>query len=177
MNENNIYDMDAEYGIDSRYKSNNERVLDATTLMEARLKRMKKLSKEEITKARLLQLKLQMEKYIKNPVCDNNNYFANFLKHYIDSIYSKRNTFANDIDITSVNLSQVINRHREPKEEFFIKLMIHSEKVYKGICKFNNKTWYQVYFQEKICDLISKQEKFKPEIEKNVHISEFNSVI
>ncbi len=50
---------DAEYGVDSRYKSNKERESEATALMEARLIRMKNLSKDQIIRAKLLQLKLR----------------------------------------------------------------------------------------------------------------------
>lgn len=160
--------MDAEYGIDSRYKSNKERESDAAALMEARLMRMKNLSKDQITKAKLLQLKLQMEEYIKNPVYDHSKRFSNFLKLYIDAIYSMRSAFAKDINVAPVSLSQIINGHREPNEEFFMKLMIHSEKVYKNICEFHKKTWYQVYFHEKICDTMSNLEQWRPEIEKQI---------
>jgi hypothetical protein len=163
---------DTAYGIDSRYTSDKERESDATALMEARLRRMKNLSKDQITRAKLLQLKLKMEEYIKNPVYDNHSYFSNFLKFYIDSIYSKRSAFAKDIDVTPVSLSQVINNHREPKEEFIMKLMIHSEKAYKNVCEFHKKIWYQVYFHEKICDTMSNQEQWRPEIEKHIRISE-----
>ncbi len=45
MTENKKIIMDAEYGIDSRYKSNKERESDAAALMEARLMRMRNLSK------------------------------------------------------------------------------------------------------------------------------------
>lgn len=68
MTEDNDLMMDVEYGIDSRYKSGLESVSEATTLMEARLRRMKMLSNDQITKAKLLQLKLKMEEFIKNPV-------------------------------------------------------------------------------------------------------------
>lgn len=172
MIENKEDILDTEYGIDSRYKSKTERESDATALMEARQMKMKNLSKEQITKAKLLQLKLKMEEYIKNPVYDNQNYFTDFLKIYIDSIYSKRSTFAKDIDVVPVSLSQVINNHREPKEAFILKLMIHSEKIYKNVCDFHSKTWYQVYFHEKICDTMSNQEEWRPEIEKHIRISE-----
>lgn len=172
MTENKKHITDTEYGIDSRYKSNKERESDATTIMEARLRKMKNLSKDQITKAKLLQLKLKMEEYIKNPVYDKHTYFSGFLKFYIDSIYAKRSTFANDIDVAPVSLSQVINNHREPKEEFILKLMIHSEKVYKSVCAFHKEIWYQVYFHEKICDTMSNQGQWRPEIEKHVRISE-----
>lgn len=171
MSENKKHIMDTEYVIDSRYKSNKERKSDATALIEARLRRLKNLSKGQITKAKLLQLKLKMEEYIKHPVYDDHNHFSDFLKSYIDSIYSKRSAFAKDIDVAPVSLSQVVNNHREPKEEFIMKLMIHSEKVYKNVCEFHKKIWYQVYFHEKICDTMSNQEQWRPGIEKHVRIS------
>ena len=68
MTEDNNLMMDVEYGIDSRYKSGLESVSEATILMEARLRRMKMLSKDQITKAKLLQLKLKMEEFINHPV-------------------------------------------------------------------------------------------------------------
>lgn len=162
---------DAEYGLDSRYKSKQEEQSESTKLMEARLNRMKNLSKDQITRAKLMQLKLRMEEYLKQPVYDDNNYFLDFLKTYIDTIYSKRRMFAEDIAIAPIKLSQVINNHREPKDEFIMKLMIHSEKVYQNICEFHKKTWYQVYFHEKICDTMSNQESWRPEIEKTVKFS------
>ena len=164
--------IDPEYGLDSRYKSIKESKSEATLLMEARLARMRNLSSDQIIHAKLLQLKLKMEEFIKRPVYDDHNYFSDFLKTYVDTIYSKRNNFANDIDITPVSLSQVINSHREPKKEFILRLMIHSEKVYKNICEFEKKTWFQVYFHEKICDTMANQEKWRPEIEKHVKFSE-----
>jgi hypothetical protein len=68
MTENKNLMMDAEYGIDSKYKSGLESVSEATTLMEARLRRMKMLSNDQITKAKLLQLKLKMEDFLNHPV-------------------------------------------------------------------------------------------------------------
>ena len=176
MTEDNNLMMDVEYGIDSRYKSDLESVSEATALMEARLRRMKMLSNDQITKAKLLQLKLKMEEFINHPVYDNHNHFSNFLKFYIDSIYSKRSIFAKDINVDPVSLSQVINNHREPKDEFILKLMIHSEKVYKDVCSFNKKIWYQIYFNNKICEIMAKQEQWQPEIEKQVRVSELTKV-
>lgn len=76
------------------------------------------------------------------------------------------------INVTPVFLSQVINRHREPKEEFILKLMLHSEKAFKGISDFQKKVWYQVYFHEKLCDTMASQEKWGPAIEKQMKLSE-----
>lgn len=162
----------AEYGVDSRYSSKKERQADSKALMEARLQRMKNVSTDQIIQAKLLQLKLKMEEYIKKPVYKEHNFFTEFLTSYIDTVYSKRSNFAKDIDITPVRLSQVLNNHREPKEEFMLRLMIHSEKTYKNVCQFSKKTWYQVYFHEKICDTMSRQDEWRPNVEKHVNVSE-----
>ncbi|MFN8308708.1 MAG: hypothetical protein U0T73_01980 [Chitinophagales bacterium] len=58
---------EAEYGVDSRYKNVSEKKKDAFELMQARLKRMKQLSPKQIREAKLLQLKLRVENYLKNP--------------------------------------------------------------------------------------------------------------
>lgn len=162
----------SEYGVDSRYKTKKERELDSFALMQARLERMKNLPREEILRAKLLQLKLKMENYLKEPVYDKKNHFAYFLETYVDSLYLRRNEFAKDINITPIFLSQVINSHREPSEEFILKLMIHSEKVFKNVGEFHEKIWYQIYFHEKLCDTMSSQDKWRPAIEKQVTHSE-----
>lgn len=171
-NKQNIGNVDSEFGVDSRYKTNNERAQDSIALMQARLDRMKNLSKEQILRAKLLQLKLKMENYLKEPVYDNQNHFSKFLETYVDTIYSKRSDFAKDINITANLLSKIINNHREPKEEFILKLMIHSEKVFEQVGEFHEETWYQIYFHEKLCDTMSSQDKWRPEIEKQVKLTE-----
>jgi hypothetical protein len=161
-----------EFGVDSRYQNSKEKKSDSVALMEARLERMKNLPKEQIIRAKLLQLKLKMENYLNDPLHDGKSSFINFLESYIDTIYSKRNEFAKDINIRPVLLSQIINHYREPNEEFILKLMIHSEKTFEKICVFNKKTWYEVYYQEKICDTMSNQEEWRPGIEKQVRFKE-----
>lgn len=163
---------DAGYGVDSRYTTSKERVDDAVALMQARLERMKNLSKEEILRAKLLQLKLKMENYLKGEINEQENHFAYFLASYVDALYAKRSEFAMDINVTPVFLSQVINRHREPKEEFILKLMLHAEKAFKGVSHFQKKTWYQVYFHEKLNETMANQDKWGPEIEKQVKLTE-----
>lgn len=168
----NIANVDSEYGVDSRYKTTKEKEQDSVALMQARLERMKNLPREQILRAKLLQLKLRMENYLKEPVYDKQNHFAIFLETYVDTIYSKRSEFAKDINVTPVFLSKVINSHREPKEEFILKLMIHSEKVFKNVGEFHKQIWYQILFHEKLCDTMSSQDKWRPKIEKQVRVTE-----
>ena len=169
-----LYSNDAEYGVDSRYISEKEKNNDATALMEARLDRMKNLSREQIVKANLLQLKLKMDEYINNPALGREQYFTKFLATYIDTIYNKRSSFAKDIDVTVVNLSQVVNNHREPSEEFILKLMIHSEGTYMSVCKFQKEVWYQIYFNEKISATMASQDVWRPRISKQIKFVEIN---
>ncbi|NVK63534.1 MAG: hypothetical protein HWE22_03060 [Flavobacteriales bacterium] len=166
----NMQDEDAEFGVDSRYASYQAQKADGQKLMEARLERMKNVSEEDVKRARLMQLKLQIEDYLEKPTCSKQNFFTNFLSSYIDTIYTKRSSFANDIDITPVRLSQVLNNHREPHEEFMLRLMVHSEKAFQGVCDFPQKTWYQVYYQEKICDTLLREDEWKPRAEKHVKL-------
>ncbi len=163
---------DPDFGLDSRYQSKKEAASEATSLMEARLEKMKNLSKDQIIRAKLIQLKLKMEEYLKQPQYDGSNYFSYFLKEYIDTIYSTRKGFARDINVSPIRLSQVINNHRDPQDEFILKLMIHSEMVFENICSFQKMTWYQVFFHDKVCNTMMNQEEWRSKIEKDVNLSE-----
>lgn len=167
-----LFKADAEYGVESRYGSSKERESEAVSLMEARIKKMKGLSGEDIIRAKLMQLKLKMDDYLAKPAYLDSNHFSEFLKIYVDAIYSKRSSFADDIDITPILLSQIINNHREPNEDFFKKLMIHSEKVFGTVCAFQSQIWYQVYYREKLNNTLSTQDSWRPQIEEHVRISE-----
>jgi hypothetical protein len=162
--------IDPEFGVDSKYKSLDKRLEDGKNLMEARLKRLKGLTRNQIIKAKLLQLNLKMQEYLSQPVYEDHNFFTSFLSNYIDTIYDKRTLFAKDINITPVGLSQILNNHREPKEEFMFRLMLHSELAFKNVCEFHKKTWYQVYYHEKICDTMSNQDKWRRNEKKHVKI-------
>jgi len=52
--------IEPEFGVDSRYKSIDKKLADGKNLMEARLKRLNNLSRNQIIKAKLLQLKLKI---------------------------------------------------------------------------------------------------------------------
>ena len=160
-----------EFGIDSRYQSKVQRNADGQALMEDRLARIKNLKPQEVIRAKLLQLKLKIDEYLLNPVYVERNYFTEFLSSYIDILYEKRIKFAEDIDISPVKLSQVINNHREPQEELILRLMIHSERVYKKVCKFHERTWFQIYYHEKLSETMSSQDKWRPNVEKHVKTS------
>ncbi|WP_298514813.1 hypothetical protein [uncultured Kordia sp.] len=163
---------DPEFGVDSRYPSKTAYQSEATALMEARLERMINMSKDQVIRAKLMQLKFKMEEFIKQPVYEQHYFFSEFLQSYVDIIYSKRTVFAKDIGTTPVKLSQIINNHRPPQDDFILKLMIHSERIYKDVCEFQKEIWYQVYFHEKLCNTMSTQQEWKPKLEQEVYVSE-----
>lgn len=163
---------DSEFGVDSRYTSKAAYQSEAAALMEARLERMKNVSKNDIIRAKLMQLKLKMEAFIKEPIHNNRNYFSEFLESYVDTIYTRRSVFAKDIDITASKLSQIINNHREPQDAFILKLMIHSERIYKDVGSFKKEIWYQVYFHEKLCKTMSTQKQWISKFQNVVCVSE-----
>jgi hypothetical protein len=162
---------DAEYGVDSRYTSKSEREIADRELTKARKERRKNLTTNQVITARLLQLKLKMEEFIKNPVDGGDHFFTGFLATYIDTVYSKRNSFAKDIDITPVLLSQILNKHREPGEEFMLRLMVHSEKTFQPVCEFPKAMWHQVLFHEKMCHTLSTHDEWRPGVESHVKTS------
>ncbi|MEM6719089.1 MAG: hypothetical protein AAF611_07240 [Bacteroidota bacterium] len=173
MTEENIhYNIDPEFGVESRYPSDSAYATEAAALMEARLQRMKGLSKDQVIRAKLLQLKLKMEAFIAQSVNDSKDSFSSFLKTYIDIIYNKRAVFAKDIGTTPVMLSQVINKHRAPKDAFILKLMIHSERIYENVCAFPKELWYKVYFHEKLCTILSMNAQQLSSLEREVVVSE-----
>lgn len=161
-----------DYPLDSRYTSEKERLSDGKALMAARLERMKKVPEEQILKARLLQLKYRMERYLSDEGQEEVSSFTGFLADYVNTLYSKRSNFAKDMDITPVALSHVLNGHREPKVEFLQRLMIHSEIVFRNISPFRNMTWFQVYYQGKILETFSEESRWAPTEAKHVQIRE-----
>lgn len=161
-----------DYPLDSRYRSDKERLREGEALMEARLEQLKKVPEDQILKARLLQLKYQMEDYLSGEGQGEGKSFLFFLVTYIDALYSRRSSFAEDMNISPVALSHVLNGHRDPKLEFLQRLMIHSDLVYRNISSFKNTTWFQVYYQGKIQDAFSKISRWSTVEAMHVNISE-----
>lgn len=115
---------------------------EAEAIKEAR-EALKNKSDHSISlRLKLLQLKYQMEDFIKNP-SDENCSFGSFLKQYIEVINIRQVRLAQDISIDKTYLSQLINRHRSPSEEVIIRLEIHSGNLINAV------TWYKLAEIEK----------------------------
>jgi hypothetical protein len=168
INENLILDPDSL--LDSRESSMLGGENELKSLAKARALRKSKLSSNNIRRAKLLQLKLKMDEFLSSELNDSRSQFPAFLEFYVDSIYPKRKLFAKDIDVNPTSLSQVINNHRDPKEEFILRLIIHSEEVYKQVCDFQSNTWLKVYFKDKLVEKISTEKKWRKEEGKHVKV-------
>jgi hypothetical protein len=52
--------------------------------------------------------------------------------------------------------------------------MVHSEGTYMSVCKFQKEVWYQIYFNEKICDTMARQDEWRPRLSKQIKFVEIN---
>lgn len=115
----------------------------AIQLAEARKKSIAKMTNAEKLAANLLQLKFQVEDYLKNDEFDEQKTFGYFLKQYLLLINRKRNEFAEDINIHETLLSQFVNNHREPGENIFVRLELHSNNIIPA------SYWYRLIEKQK----------------------------
>ena len=96
-----------------------------------------KMTEDDILKARLYQLRFQLEDYLKedyNPALN----FGHFLERYLKILNIKKKEFAAEIQIHETLLSHLISNRREPNESIIIRLELHSNKVIPAIY------WYKL---------------------------------
>lgn len=99
-------------------------------LAEARVKSRAKMTVEHKLGLKLMQLRLQMEKYLNAVDFEIEKTFGYYLKEYLHLINVKRNVFAHDISIHETLLSQLINNKRSPNESIMIRLELHSNNAF-----------------------------------------------
>lgn len=116
-------------------------------LAEARKKYREQAAMKEYLKANLLQLRLQLQDYVKSEQYDPNKRFGEFLKAYLVITNKKSNEFAGEINIHETLVSQLINNHREPNEDIMVRLEIHSNNNIPA------HYWYMLVQKEKINQL------------------------
>lgn len=134
-----------------------EQEADARILKKLREEKADHLPRERRLLFRILQLKFQMEDYIKKADYNVELTFGHFLKEYIEILYSKRKDFARDLDIEPAELSQIINRHRKPKTEIIVRLDIHSANVISA------RIWLKVLEKEKEFELLNNSQLWEKE--------------
>lgn len=153
---------------DSRYRSEEEKLKESIALLESRIARLKELPQKDVLRARLLQLKLQMESYIQTRKPKSFENFQYFLNAYLVILYKKKTDFANDLGTTPVMLSHLLSGRREPSKEFLYKLMTHSRKVAKGIPAFKDEIWLAVFHKDLMNSFMNDRSNWKTKAEKEV---------
>ena len=113
-------------------------------LAEALRQRREAMSSEDKVKTKLLQLKFQIEDYIRDSQFDQARTFSYYLKSYIDMLGMKQNELAREIDIKPAVLSQYLNKHRTPPENVMVRLELHSHNLISATA------WYQLVEKEKV---------------------------
>lgn len=101
--------------------------------------------------SKLLQLKIQLEDYIKSNQYKESLNFGYFLNEYVSRQGKKGKEFASEVDVTPAVLSQYMNNHRKPKDEFIIRLEIHSSGMIPAI------NWFKVIQKDKEHEIMTNQ--------------------
>ena len=119
------------------------------SLLEELTKRRAVLSPEDQLKAKIMQLRFQIEDYLKENRFNRKKSFGFFLKSYITILDKKSNEFADEIDIKPTELSQYINNHRTPPQPVMIRLELHSQNIIPAV------HWYRLAESRKLHELMS----------------------
>lgn len=118
-------------------------------LLEELEKRRSAISPEDLLNAQILQLRFQIEDYLKENRFNRQKTFGYFLKSYITLLDKKSNEFADEIDIKPAELSQYINNHRTPPQPVMIRLELHSKNIIPAV------HWYRLAESRKLHVLMS----------------------
>ncbi|MGB8190668.1 MAG: hypothetical protein WCF67_02060 [Chitinophagaceae bacterium] len=124
---------------------------------EFRQKRLAEMTPEEKLLGKMMQLKLQMQDYIQSKTYRDDKRFGYFLTKYIEMLERKNKDFASDINIKPVELSQLLNHHRNPNIKIFIRLEIHSGNNIPAYM------WYKLVEKEKEHVILTDKEIRKQE--------------
>jgi hypothetical protein len=114
-----------------------------TQLAEHRAKRRAEMTEAEKLNFKLLQLKFQLEDYIRGDQYNPQFTFGYFLEQYLQLTNRKKKEFAMDIQIHETQLSQMLKDRREPNDSIMIRLELHSNNIIPAI------DWFKLLEKEK----------------------------
>lgn len=114
------------------------------SLNDARKRTQSEITDQAKLTLKLMQLKFQIEDYLKSDSFNPKFTFSYFLKEYVDVLKKKRKVFAQEISIDETELSQLINKHRQPNDSIIIRLELHSNNSIPAA------SWYKLLEMEKV---------------------------
>ena len=115
----------------------------AKFLKDARKETQSEITDKTRLTLKLMQLKFQIEDYLKSDNFNPKFTFSYFLKEYVDVLNKKRKIFAQEISIDETELSQLINKHRQPNDSVIIRLELHSNNSIPAV------NWFKLLEMEK----------------------------
>ena len=130
-------------------------------LKEELARRRSEYSPEFKTQARLLQLRFQLEDYLKEMRYDPEKNFGYFLRQYLLCTDKRSSELAAEIDILPSELSQYLNNHRKPPKHIMIRLELHARNAIPA------SDWYRVAEMETLHELATDKairRKQKPHV-------------
>jgi len=115
----------------------------ARQLAAHREKRRAEMTGAEKLNIKLMQLKFQLEDYVKQEEYNPQFSFGYFLEQYLLLTNRKKKEFARDIQIHETQLSQMLKNRRDPSESIMIRLELHSNNTIPAI------DWFKLLEKEK----------------------------
>ena len=103
-----------------------EEIKEDEEFWKERRRQFENRTPQQKIKDKMLQLKFQLQDYVRENRYDKNLNFGYFLNEYITRQEKQDKQFAAEVDVKPVVLSQYINNHRKPTEKFVIRLELHS---------------------------------------------------
>jgi plasmid maintenance system antidote protein VapI len=91
---------------------------------------------QEKIHSKMLQLKFQLEDYVRGNQYKESLNFGYFLNEYINRQEKQDKQFATEVDVKPAVLSQYLNNHRKPTEKFVIRLELHSNGMITALVWF-----------------------------------------
>lgn len=130
-------------------------------LAEARKNLRSKMTESDRLIGRLMQVKFQLEDYIKSEQYDAAKTFGYFVKAYLDALDKKNTELADELSVHKTLISNIINNKREASENFIVRMEIHSNNNIPA------DYWFRLIQKEKMFHLMSNK-KLRAEEKKYV---------
>ena len=124
-------------------------LISENELRKKRAQLKESYTSDQVIHANLLQLKFKLEDYLNQEVFNETQSFGFYLRSYLQILDKKNNTFANEIDINVTELSQILNKHRNPSEKVLIRIELHSNGILPAIL------WHRLIEKEKEHELLT----------------------
>lgn len=137
--------MDEDISFESPSMTSEQRKEALAAFGNFRQKTKGKISDEQRLKLRFLQLKSQINDFLRGEHAEYR--FGFFLALYMKCLELNGKTFAQEININPSLLSQFIHNQREPNDTIMMRLEIHSNY------NFPADLWYGVLAQQKVIEL------------------------